>query len=151
MQNEIEILPAESNHRAAITALLQFEKLPVEDLPAVLNDFFTAADGNEVIGVAGLELYEGFGLLRSVVVQASYRNRAIAGKLVKAVEERAAALNLESIYLLTETAEAYFKGKGYTVTGRENVPEPVKRSSEFSHACPVTAIVMFKQIAQQFV
>jgi len=146
MIHQISILPATDDKREAIIALLQVEKLPVEDLPLSLENFATAFDGNRVVGAVGIELYGSYGLLRSLVVDSSYRNHGIAARLVQAIENKAAELRLKSIYLLTETAKEYFDRKGYMVITREDVPEAVKKSSEFSHVCPVSAVVMQKQI-----
>lgn len=146
MPVEIIIAPALSSHRQAIAALLQAEKLPVDDLPANLDYFFTALDGDTVVGAVGMELYGEYGLLRSLVVDAAYRNHAVAAKLVHAVETKAASLQLKSLYLLTETAKAYFERKGYAPVNRADVPGAIKQSTEFSHVCPVSAVVMFKPV-----
>ncbi|HVX51396.1 MAG TPA: arsenic resistance N-acetyltransferase ArsN2 [Chitinophagaceae bacterium] len=142
----ITITAANETHRDEIIALLDAEHLPAGDLPGMLDNFSLAVDGDAVVGVAGLEQYGKYGLLRSVVVSSVYRNNRIALQLVNAVEKRAEVLGLKTIYLLTETAERYFAAKGYTTVQREEVPEAIKMSSEFSHVCPVSAAVMKKEI-----
>ncbi len=146
MPGEIIIAPALSSQRQAMVALLQAEKLPVDDLPANLNYFFTTLDGDTVVGAVGLELYGQYGLLRSLVVDAAYRNHSVAAKLVQAVEKKAASLQLKSLYLLTETANVYFEKKGYAPVNRADVPGEIKQSTEFIHVCPVSAVVMFKPV-----
>lgn len=143
--NPIKILKAPDEQRQAVIALLQSGQLPVEDLPASFSNFFMAVDGDTIVGVIGLEQYEQYGLLRSMIVNKAYRNRNIASQLVQALEKHAAALEINVIYLLTETAPLYFERKGYQRIAREEVPEAIKASSEFSHVCPVSAIVMKKQ------
>jgi len=143
---EITISHAGNTSKPAIIDLLVAEKLPVQDLPVTLDNFVIATGNNAIIGTAGLEVYGSYGLLRSVVVNSNYRNNNIAAMLIKAIEENAANKGLAEIYLLTETAQQYFEKKGYAVTGREEVPEAVKQSSEFSHVCPVSAVVMKKKI-----
>lgn len=54
--------------------------------------------------------------------------------------------NRDSIYLLTETAKPYFEKRSYTIVERDNTPDVIRRSSEFSHVCPVTAVVMKKTL-----
>jgi len=135
-----------STQKEAIQALLLSEKLPVDDLPASLENFFTMVDNEELIGVAGLEIYGSYGLLRSLVVLPSYRGLGIAGKLIGQIESVAKTKGLAALFLLTETAPEYFAGKGFQQISREDVPEAVKASSEFSHVCPVSAIVMKKSI-----
>lgn len=132
--------------RKEIITLLQSQHLPVEDLPVSLDDFLVVVENNCVVGVIGLERYGEYGLLRSMAVHPGYRNRRIAATLVEALEQRAVASGMKALYLLTETAPFYFDRKGYKVVAREEVPEGVKVSPEFSHVCPVSATVMVKHL-----
>ena len=70
----IEIKPAEL-YRTEVVDLLTAEKLPASDLPSMLTDFFVAVDGTRICGVVGLEVYGGYGLLRSLAVKPDYRGR----------------------------------------------------------------------------
>src|SRR5665213_5398 len=91
------------NYRDSIVALLIAEKLPAEDLPATLENFRVARRNDEVIGVAGLEIYGDYGLLRSLGVQPAYRSEGVAGKLLGQIETLANSKGLKAICLLTET------------------------------------------------
>src|ERR1700704_7039744 len=113
MEGKIEIKEGNTRHRQSIVSLLQSEKLPVEDLPADLDNFFIALEYDKVVGVAGLEKYNNYGLLRSLIVNKDYRNEKIGGKLVQQIEEKAKDLGVDCIYLLTEKAPDYFTKKGY--------------------------------------
>ncbi len=146
MQETSTIQPANPQQRESIVHLLQSLQLPIADLPDSLESFVVAEEDGAIIGVAGLELYGQFGLLRSVAVNPEHRNKQLGKKLVAAIEQKAASLKLSQIILLTETAKPYFEKLGYTLLQRNDVPEPVKQSSEFSHVCPVSAAVMRKQI-----
>jgi amino-acid N-acetyltransferase len=148
METQITVIPADNGNRPGIVSLLASQKLPVEDLPDHLNNFWIVEDKGEVIGVVGLELHPPFGLLRSLAVLPDYRNLGIGNMLVSAVEEQAIKLELKGIYLLTETAKSYFEKRGYVVVDRDKVHDPVKQSSEFSHVCPVSAAAMQKKIAE---
>jgi amino-acid N-acetyltransferase len=139
-----KITPANNEQRQAIVALLLSEKLPVEDLPASLDNFFVALNEDEVIGAIGLEKYDNCGLLRSMVVNKAYRNKNAASQLVQELENYAIKIGIDCMYLLTETAPGYFERKGYQRVLREDVPQALHTSSEFSHVCPVSAIVMKK-------
>jgi len=86
MQHQIVLAPFRPQYREAIINLLQSEKLPVNDLPPGLPNFFTATDNDLVIGAIGLEIYEGNGLLRSLVVRPEYRKMEIAAALVTELE-----------------------------------------------------------------
>jgi amino-acid N-acetyltransferase len=135
------------NKRDAIAAILTAEKLPVADLPDILDNFLVAIDNEQLAGVIGLETHGVYGLLRSLAVLPGYRNMGIAGKLIARLESLAALLGLQEVYLLTETAAEYFAGKNFVIVIREQVPDDIKKSSEFSHMCPVSAIVMKKSIS----
>ena len=132
--------------RDEIIDLLQSQQLPVADLPTVLTDFFVAADAGKIVGVIGMERHGAFGLLRSMAVHPQYRNQHIAATLVQELEKRARSTGIAAMYLLTETASGYFSRKGYNTIQRDQVPDAVKSSSEFSHVCPVSAMVMEKTL-----
>ncbi|MGZ4009031.1 MAG: arsenic resistance N-acetyltransferase ArsN2 [Mucilaginibacter sp.] len=134
------------NHREGIIALLSAEKLPVDDLPAALDNFLVVHEGDSIIGVVGLEIYGDYGLLRSLSVSPGSRGQGIAGKLVEQIESLGRSKGLKAVYLLTETAPEYFAGKGYVKITRADVPADVQQSSEFSHVCPQSAIVMRKYL-----
>jgi len=133
-------------YRDSIIALLAAEKLPVADLPAKLDNFVVVKDAEVIIGVAGLEIYGDYGLLRSLAVSPAHRKKGIAKLLLTEIEALAAAKALSAIYLLTETAPGYFSRNNYQQINRTDVPQPVQQSSEFSYACPQSAIVMKKTL-----
>lgn len=146
MTRQIDISRANFKNREAIISLLQSAGLPVEDIPTDLQHFFTATENGLVIGVIGLETYERNGLLRSLVVKPEYRNMKIAAALVSEIEKLAKTLGLLDIYLLTETAQDYFLAKGFETIARNEAPESLKRSTEFSHVCPASAVLMKKRL-----
>ncbi|HEY9196515.1 MAG TPA: arsenic resistance N-acetyltransferase ArsN2 [Mucilaginibacter sp.] len=129
-----------------IIALLESANLPVADLPENPDNFFVAIKNDEVIGVIGMEIHGGYGLLRSLAVSAAYRGLGIAGELITRIEALGRLKGLTGLYLLTETAPDYFSKKGFVQTDRALVPPEVQQSSEFSHVCPVSAIVMNKSL-----
>jgi len=143
---DILITAAHEDSREAVVELLKRERLPADDLPTHLDDFILAMADSQVIAAIGLERYGVYGLLRSLVVRPDYRNQYIAGKLIGQLESNAAASGLKEIYLLTETAPDYFDKKGYTRISRIEVPDILMQSSEFSHTCPTSAIVMRKTL-----
>ena len=131
-------------HREGLEALLETENLPTKDLPKQLDNFLVARKTGETIGTIGLEVYGDRGLLRSLAVAPKFRKQGVAGKLLAWIEAVAVSQNIGEIYLLTETATDYFTSKGYRQVARPKVPLPVQKSSEFSHVCPQSAIVMKK-------
>lgn len=144
--NQATIIKTGNEQRDAVIALLQSANLPVKDLPNTLDNFFVALHDGKVIGAIGLEQYGDCGLLRSMVVDQRHRNKNIASQLVLQLEQYATSKGIHSIYLLTETAPLFFERKAYNKITREEVPKALQASSEFSHVCPVSAIVMHKQL-----
>ncbi|MDP9080865.1 MAG: arsenic resistance N-acetyltransferase ArsN2 [Bacteroidota bacterium] len=136
------------DYREAIIALLTAEKLPTADLPEPLENFVVTTQKDDLTGVIGLELYGDYALLRSLAVNKNYRNQGIAARLLQQAEELAETKGIKTIYLLTETAPGYFSSKGYDTITRTDVPAEVQQSSEFSHVCPQSAIVMQKLLNQ---
>lgn len=137
---------AEPADIADIIKLLQKNNLPSDDISFATQHFWIVKDGEKLIGVIGLEVFNEYGLLRSMATDSEYRNKGIATMLVNGLFAYAQKEGLKEIYLLTETAETYFSNKGFRNVNREDVPNAVKASKEFSHLCPSTAIVMKKQV-----
>ena len=144
---EIMIIKRAKNQRDDIAAILSAQNLPADDLPKVLDNFFVALDSENIIGVIGLEIYGAYGLLRSLAVIPEYRNKGVAGKLIERLESLAALKGLTALYLFTETAPEYFAAKFFKKITRNEMPEELKQSSEFSHVCPESAIVMKKLLS----
>jgi amino-acid N-acetyltransferase len=134
------------DYKEQVTAILAAAKLPVIDLPETRDTFIVAIVDNKVTGVAGMEIFGNYGLLRSVAVEPGYRGMGIAAKLVSRIEALGSLKGLLALYLLTETAPEYFGNKGYQQLSREQVPADVQRSSEFGHVCPASSIVMKKEL-----
>jgi amino-acid N-acetyltransferase len=140
------IITQAKNYREDIISLLSSEKQPAGDLPAILENFLIAVQDDELIGVIGLEIYGNYGLLRSLAVKPAFRYQSIASKLIAQIEALTVSKGLKAVFLLTETAADYFSRKGYEKITRNDVPKEVQQSSEFSHVCPQSAIVMKKEI-----
>ena len=132
---------------AAACSLLRSCSLPVEDVAEdQLEHFIGIYDGEELVALGGLEPYEGAGLLRSVCVRPASRGRGLAGAIVDALERRACEEGLEQIFLLTETAAAYFERRGYRRESRDAAPPAIAASSQFTQVCPASAVFMAKSL-----
>lgn len=130
----------------AIIQLLENNRLPVADIGKDNIRFYLVKQGEEPAGAIGLEVLGTYGLLRSMATGKAFRNKGIATLLVNHLLQHARQQGLTTIYLLTETAEAFFSKKGFTRVNRSEVPESIQSSDEFSHLCPSTAVVMKKEI-----
>lgn len=129
-----------------IIRFLKDNGLPTNGVDKCFNSFVVAEDKNGFwVGIAGIELYGKSGLLRSVAVDKQYRGLGHGRTLVDAILRNAKAKGVQTVYLLTESADAYFKGLGFEAVDRKNIEEAVKASPEFTECCE-TAVAMRKTI-----
>ena len=141
---QLQIAITETQRQQVIT-LLQQHKLPVSDID---DDkiLYLLLDGGEIAGTAGLDIFEDCALLRSVSVVKERQGRGYGKFMNDAVEQYAKEAGIGCLYLLTTTAKDFFDKQGYCVIKREDAPESVKQTAEFSSLCPATAVVMKKKI-----
>ncbi len=133
----------------AVLALLETSGLPGAGLRDHRDNLFVARiDGRgDPIGSAAVELYGDFALLRSVAVASAHRGKGVGRCLTDAALLFARAHGVRQVYLLTETASAFFAGQGFEVVDRSEVPAAVHASAEFRGACPSTARAMARSLA----
>ncbi|MFW5963980.1 MAG: arsenic resistance N-acetyltransferase ArsN2 [Natronomonas sp.] len=129
-----------------VETLLAAENLPVEDVRSNSEWFYVALDGDDRVGIGGLEPAGDDALLRSVVVEATVRGRGYGGALRAALEAKARADGVDTLYLLTTTAADFFAEGGYAVIDRQEAPDAVRRTREFEEFCPSTATCMKKSL-----
>lgn len=116
--------------------------LPLDGLGDVDTDLFVARQDDTPIGVAALEHHGPHGLLRSVAVVEGHRGRGIGSMLVAAAEAHARDTGVDGVFLLTDTAAAFFAERGYEVIARDAAPAAVMGSVEWAVACGETAVPM---------
>lgn len=126
----------------AIETLLTENNLPLDGVREALSSFLVAEADGRIVGVVGMEYCGEYGLLRSTAVDAAWRNRGVARRLVEQIIAHAEARGTRALYLLTTTAERYFPSFGFQATARESVPEEIRATGEFRGACPESATVM---------
>jgi len=94
-----------------------------------------------------LEISSGDALLRSLAVTEVHRRMGIGLKLIKSAERYARSRRIETLYLLTLTAETIFRQAGYSVIDRSSAPVAMQATREFKTLCPDTAVCMKKEIS----
>jgi N-acetylglutamate synthase-like GNAT family acetyltransferase len=139
--------PATSRDLPAVERLLTANSLPLTGVAENLESFVVAESGDQLVGVAGLEVCRNNALLRSTAVDPAWRSRGVGRQLVERVIAEAEARGIRALYLLTTTAEHYFPSFGFSRTTREAVPEDVRATAEFQGACPASAVVMSRELA----
>ena len=140
--SEIRISPATEADVAAIKAVLVANNLPTDGVIDHWKTFLVARDGEAVIACGGAEAYQFAALIRSVAVMPEHRSHGIGRKIVRQLLDRLASRGLREFYLLTTTAEEYFRKRGFKTIDRDEVHPQLLSSREFQGACPDTAVCM---------
>lgn len=126
--------------------LLASHRLPEAGLAEHLGTAVVARMGDAIVGCAAIEPYDGAGLLRSVAVAEQLRGTGLGMRLTEAAIALARARRIEALYLLTETAAGFFPRFGFRPISRDEVAPAVRRSIEFTRACPASALAMRKDL-----
>ena len=133
--------------REGVVRLLDSSGLPSQDVTdAMLEHFFYAGSTSNPHGVIGLELYGRTALLRSLVVIPERRQGGLATDLVRHAERYAYSHGVTSIYLLTTTAEDFFKRRGYVAAARAAAPAEIRSTREFADLCPASSTFLVKAL-----
>jgi len=146
MPATINIQKAGEKDFETVCKLLLQENLPIADLNPLLENFFIAVEDNKITGVIGMDRYGKDGLLRSAIVQKEYRNKGIAAALVARLFDEAAKQGVSTLYLITDTAAAYFEKKGFNKITKAEVAPAVLESKEFNGLCPASSIIMVQKL-----
>jgi amino-acid N-acetyltransferase len=99
-----------------------------------------------MVGCAALEVYPDGSLLRSVAVDRAERGNGPGHRLTEAALHLAGRQRSPAVYLLTTTADLFFPRFGFMRIDRDELSASVRRSVQFTSACPATAIVMWKPL-----
>jgi amino-acid N-acetyltransferase len=145
----VTLQQADDSHISYIETLLEWNDLPSQDVQSKPDCFYIGYDGDDgddPIGIGGIEVYETDGLLRSIVIEQSSRGDGFGTALCNALEECAATDDVETLYLLTTTAADFFAHRGYVEIERTAVPSAIQQTTEFDDLCPTTANCMQKSL-----
>jgi len=133
---------AQAYDLASARELLHRLSLPDHGVAEQFGHYLVVRDASRLVGVCGVEVCGDDGLLRSVAVDPDYRGEGIGALLVAGAQDLARKLKLEALYLLTTTADAYFRRYGFQDFAREKAPEAVRSSWEFNSGCPASSAFM---------
>ncbi len=139
--------PLRQGQLSHLKALLDAERLPSADLDEPDVRLFAFHDGGEIVAYAGLELYGGDALLRSVVVIPARRRGGMGKAVVEATLAEARSLGAARAFLLTTTAKAYFERLGFLTIDRGAAPETILSTRQAASLCPSSAPVMVRALA----
>jgi amino-acid N-acetyltransferase len=145
--SDVTVRPASASDLEAIGRLLEEAELPTAGAEEFLSNFVVAEADGRLLGVAGLEVHDRDGLLRSVAVSAASRGLGLGDRLTRRILDEAGRRGLRRVYLLTTTAADYFPRHGFQRIDREQASPEVKQSVEFREACPASAVAMVLDLA----
>jgi len=140
--SDITITPATAADLEPIKALLLASNLPTAGIDDHWKTFIVARDGAKLVACGGAEAYQFAALIRSVAVAPEYRSHGLGRRIVRQLLDRLASRGLREFYLLTTTAEEYFKKRGFKPIDRDEVHPQLLSSREFQDACPDSAVCM---------
>ena len=139
---DINISGARVEDLDEIKRLLTSNNLPTDGVDDHWKTFVVARDGKQMVACGGSETYPAAALIRSIAVHPEYRKNGIGRQIVRQLLDRLSARGIREFYLLTTTAEAYFKKRGFKTIDRDEVNPQLLASREFQDACPKTATCM---------
>ncbi len=132
------------NEAPAVAALLRDAGLPVPAEGDVPVPMLVTRAGGGVIACAGHERYGNAALVRSVAVHRDHQGRGVGQTLIAALLDRLRRAGVAEAWLLTLSADPFFRTLGFSTAAREDVPAPVGSSVEFRIHCCDSARVMRK-------
>ena len=132
--------------RKLVSDLLVASDLPVDDLDDPKIFLNCVCEDARPVAAIGVERYSRNGLLRSLVVTPEKRGAGLARSIVGEMEANARMHGLSALYVLTDRAQTFFSMLGYERVKREDVPDEIKATTQFTCQCPASATVMRKHI-----
>lgn len=146
LPNSFSFIEAMPGDLKSIQALLRSNHLPYEDCGDHLSSFIGIAQGskinNQIIAVGGFEHIGRFALLRSVAVDSQFRGLGLAASLIENILGQLRFLKVETVYILTETADQYFSSLGFKIVERDKLPVEIQTTQQCQTLCPASAIAM---------
>ena len=139
--DDMKIRPAKLEDVVEIVLLLEDCELPVAGVQENINTFLVAFDGEKLVGCCGAEAHQFAALIRSLAVDVEYRGIGLGRRLTREMIDRLASRGLREFYLLTTTAEDFFKRRGFRTIDRDEIHPQLTGSPEFE-ICPETAVAM---------
>jgi len=135
--------PAAEDDRQLVSDMLADAELPIDGLEEQFGNGYVIAElEGRAVGAGGIEVYGDYGLLRSVVVRKGERGHGLGELIVNDRLRWSAREGLRAVYLLTITVPEFFQHIGFTELNRDELPNEIQGSKEYSEVCPVTAAAM---------
>ena len=140
MAETLEVENATIDDALAIKELLQVCDLPIVNIEKQIGDFIVAKQQKKLLAILGA-VYddEGNVLLRSFAVREENRRQGIGEMLIRTMLEIMTKKKITKIFLLTETADAYFSRMDFNEIQRTEIPDLLLSKSGLDKACPCSS------------
>ncbi|WP_276273800.1 arsenic resistance N-acetyltransferase ArsN2 [Haloarcula litorea] len=143
---ELTVERADADTVGRVERLLEESGLPSSDVRDAPERFRLAVAEGDLVAVGGLRVEGSDALLRSLAVPEAYRGEGYGSALCAHLERAARREGVERLYLLTTTAAAFFRARGYDPVERERVPPSIRATSQFADLCPATATCLVRPL-----
>ncbi len=148
-QTDIDYRYCQLEDLKSVYELLNENNLPMADLDLGKVRITVATINHNIVGCIGIEEYSSDGLIRSFAVVKRHRGTGIGDKLFQNLLDYCFQTEINTLHLLTDTAEEYFGRKGFTLVHRGQAPDSIKGTSEFTELCPATCAYMVLDLRAQ--
>ncbi len=143
----IQAIETTGERLSCLRSALLAANLPADDIELPGRTFFEFEEDGATVGWGGFELHGTDGLLRSVVVEPSFRSKGIGSSLLTLIEHLAAERGATRLHLLTTSASRFFEQQGYQLQPRGTEPTLIAQTEQFKHLCPGSASYLCKTVA----
>jgi len=144
MSLALSIETADPSDMNGVLSLLAASDLTPAGLAEEAAVILVARKDGAIVACAALKTDGSDALLRSVAVAETERGRGLGIEVVGRIESQARQQGVTALYLLTTTAEGFFRKMGYAVIDRSDVPSVVRTSAEFSACASAGATAMVR-------
>ncbi len=130
------------SEREKLKLLLKTERLCFNDVNTDGVHLFEVKTEDEVVGYFGIEHCGRYALLRSMVVKPAARNKGYGVLIWQQAKQKLQEKEAKEVFLLTNTAAAFFSKQGFIEIPRTSVPDAIAATSEFIDFCPDDSVCM---------
>ena len=131
----MKIVPVEEHDLPQIKDFLVRVGLSLAGVERHFPHFLKLVLDGDLVAIAGLELYNTEGLLRSVAVIPEYRKSGLGDGLTKAIINRARSLGISDLYVVTDRAAGYFYRFGFQLVDLKEISPLLGLSEQLRSRC----------------
>lgn len=131
-----------SGSDAGLRIALQNEDLPVDDLGESGRQFFRIERNGVAVGYGGYELAGNQILLRSLTILPEFKGQGLGVATSRLIVAAARRTSAGDIWLLTQTASAFFAKLGFQPVDRHTAPADILATRQATSLCPSSAVLM---------